>query len=198
MPKAPPRRAARGKPEVMRRASALLPVLALSLAACGGSEPESSRSTTVPSPETSSAVSATSSQDKAPESSDASAVAAEMKGKVSSITKIVTITEDNDPNDLIGRPNGYESAAVLYDNQASCTELGTECGATVETWPDAAAAKARADYIQAILKSSPALGSEWDYVRGNTLLRVSGTLKPSAADKYSATFGGEQVEAPAS
>ena len=37
------------------------------------------------------------------------------------------------------------------------------------------------------------MGSEWDFVKGGALLRVSGTLKPSAAGLYGANFGGRQV-----
>lgn len=114
---------------------------------------------------------------------DATAVAEEI---TQSTTKsVASITEDNDPNDLIGRPNGYLSAAVLYDSNASCTELGVSCGATVEVWPDEAAAKARSDYIQSILKDSPVLGSEFHTLNGSILLRVDGKqLKPSDAKLY--------------
>jgi hypothetical protein len=31
---------------------------------------------------------------------------------------------------------------------------------------------------------------EYDYVLGNTLLRVTGAMKPSAAQQYNAAFGG--------
>jgi hypothetical protein len=38
-----------------------------------------------------------------------------LQAVVPSVRKVVTITEDNDPNCLIGRPNGYTDAAVIYD-----------------------------------------------------------------------------------
>ncbi len=125
---------------------------------------------------------------------DASALATQLKAKVPSVTKIVTITENNDPNNKIGRPNGYVSAAVLYDPSLNCDAagLGVDCGATIEVWPTEAAATARATYIQGIL-SGGGMGSEWDFVKGGALLRVSGTLKPSAAGLYGANFGGRQV-----
>ena len=44
------------------------------------------------------------------------------------------------------------------------------------------------DYIQRILKDSPMLGSEYDYLRGSLLLRVDGALKPSAAAAYETAF----------
>ena len=46
------------------------------------------------------------------------------------------------------RPNGYVGAAVIYDSNASCDDLGVACGVTVEVWADEAAAQARSDYIQ--------------------------------------------------
>lgn len=112
-----------------------------------------------------------------------------LKAQIPSITKLVTITEENDPNDKIGRPNGYTAAVVLFDSRTKCTDgLGSSCGATIEQWPTPADAKARMDYIQGILKDSPMLGSEYDYLRGGLLLRVDGALKPSAAAAYKTAF----------
>ena len=65
-----------------------------------------------------------------------------------------------------------------------------DCGATVEQWPDAAAAQRRLDYIQGIRGAAPALGSEWTTRNGNLLLRVTGELPPSAAKAYEAAFTG--------
>ncbi|AIY16172.3 hypothetical protein KR76_04280 [Pimelobacter simplex] len=121
-----------------------------------------------------------------------------LEGAISEITKTVTITEDNDPNDdMLGRPNGYEAGVVLFDQRAgdeftTCTEeqIGADCGATIEQWPDAESATARMDYIQGLLKDAPILGREYNYVQGKLLLRVSGTLKPSEADEYEAAFTG--------
>ena len=49
---------------------------------------------------------------------------------------------------------------------------------------------ARAAFIQKALTDMPALGTEYDYIRGSALLRVSGEVKPSVATKYNAAFGG--------
>lgn len=113
-----------------------------------------------------------------------------IKAKVSTITKVVTITEDNDPNSKIGRPNGYTDAAVIYDKSASCSSLGADCGATIEVWPTEAEAKARSEFIQKALKDAPALGTEYHTLSGTTLLRVTGKLKPSLAKEYAAAFAG--------
>lgn len=129
------------------------------------------------------------------ESADATEVAEELKSTSSTAEKVVTVTEENDPNDLIGRPNGYDSAAILYDSEVSCDELGSECGVVVEVFSDENAARARGEYIQGILSEAPALGSEWDYVKGSVVLRVSGELKPTSNTKYAEAFGGEEVKA---
>lgn len=120
---------------------------------------------------------------------DATAVATRVKARVRSVTKLVTITEDNDPNNKIGRPGGYVSAATLYDQGASCTELGVECGATVEVWADEESATARSKFIQDALKgANGVLGEEYHYQEGPVLLRVYGDIKPSVARKYQAAF----------
>jgi hypothetical protein len=123
---------------------------------------------------------------------DAHTRAADIQDKVDSVTKIEDLSEDTDSNDLLGRPNGYSAATVLYDKRADgCTDgPGVDCGAVVEQWPSEDAAQARADYIQGILTGSPALGSEYDFVNGGLILRVSGSLKPSEADEYEAAFKG--------
>jgi hypothetical protein len=108
--------------------------------------------------------------------------------KQTTTTKILTIDENNDPNNKIGRPGGYTSAATLYDSTVTCTDIGADCGATIEVYPTAAEAQARADYIQTILKASPVLGTEYDTPVGTALLRVTGIMKPSVAALYSAAM----------
>jgi serine/threonine-protein kinase len=107
-----------------------------------------------------------------PGSATAQSAAGSIKTAIPEVTESITITEDNDPNHLIGRPNGYVAASVLVDSRLPrCTDLGADCGAMVEQWPDQAAAQNRAAYIQSVLKSMPMLGQEWDMVRGGLLLR---------------------------
>jgi serine/threonine protein kinase, bacterial len=119
------------------------------------------------------------------DSATANSAAESAKAAIPEVTEIVEVSEDNDPNNLIGRPNGYVAASVLIDSRLPrCTDLGADCGAMIEQWPDQAAAQARADYIQTMLKSMPMLGQEWDTVKGGLLLRVAGTLKPSEAQAY--------------
>lgn len=120
----------------------------------------------------------------------ATAYAKAIKKQVGSATKVTTLTEDNDTNNLIGRPNGYVSAAVITDKEgdSSDPEPGVAYGATVEMFGTKSEAARRSAYIQGLLEDSPMLGTEYNYTQGKVLLRVSGELRPSVAKKYQAAF----------
>jgi hypothetical protein len=119
-------------------------------------------------------------------------LAAELQAAIPTITSASAITEENDSNDMIGRPNGYVGGEFIADSRATeCYDGGVACGAVIEDWVTAADAQTRSDYIQGILKGSPALGSEYNYIRDGLLLRVSGELPPSAAAEYEAVFVAE-------
>ncbi|RKR73483.1 hypothetical protein C8E83_0576 [Frondihabitans australicus] len=118
----------------------------------------------------------------------AAAISADLQSKIPQVTHVLQITEDNDPNNLIGRPNEYTQAATLYDSRTPCTDIGADCGATIEIWPSAALATNRVNYIQTELKANPILGTEYDYAHGNAVLRVTGTMKPSDEAGYLAAW----------
>lgn len=111
-------------------------------------------------------------------------VAAKVEAEVSAVTKAEALTEDTDPNDLLGRPKGYDAATVIYDERVECSEPGVDCGATIEQWSSKSEAEERAEYIEGF---GP-LANEYHYIDGGLLLRVSGELKPSAAKEYEAAF----------
>lgn len=142
-------------------------VLAVALTSCGGSDGDAA--------------------------SDASTadLAAALQTSVPDITKVVEITEDNDTNDLIGRPGQYDQATFLASSELACdgdyNGLSVDCGAKLERWGSADDAKARMDDIQKKLKDY-GLGSEWDYLAGRILLRVSGAIEPSLAAEYEKAF----------
>lgn len=100
-----------------------------------------------------------------------------------------TVTAENDPNHLLGRPNQYTSKVTFTDTRIKKTDLeGTgkgdvERGGAIEVFDSPANAAARAKYIQAVTKSMPAL-SEYDYVHGTVLVRVSHYLTPAQASQY--------------
>jgi hypothetical protein len=120
-----------------------------------------------------------------PPPATAQSVAESIRGTIPEAVELIQVTEDNDPNNLIGRPNGYVAASVLVDSRLPrCETPGADCGAMIEQWPDQAAAQRRADYIQAMLREMPMLGEEWNTIKGGLLLRVAGELNPSEAQAY--------------
>ncbi|MER6778443.1 MULTISPECIES: hypothetical protein [unclassified Streptomyces] len=100
-----------------------------------------------------------------------------------------TVTAENDPNHLLGRPNGYTSKITFTDSRIPAEQTeghepdDLELGGSIEVFPTAAGAKARADYIQAAGKAMPALG-EYDYVHGTAVIRLSQLLTPAQAADY--------------
>jgi hypothetical protein len=54
----------------------------------------------------------------------------------------------------------------------------------VEVFPTADAAAARQRYIQQVLTTAPFVGTEYSYLDGTALVRVSGKLTPDQAAEY--------------
>jgi hypothetical protein len=106
------------------------------------------------------------------------------------LSDVAAQDEDTDPNNLVGRPNGYLSRASADvpggDEQAE--KYGIDRGLVVETFPSAKDASLRSGYIQGALKGAQLLGTEWHYMAddGRALVRVSGKVKPSLAKKIEA------------
>lgn len=122
-------------------------------------------------------------------SASATSTANALKAAVPTATKVVRITPGNDPNNSIGRPASYTQAAVIFDSRTKCeSKLDVSCGAKVEMFADATGAQQRKAYIEGIAKSAPGLIKEYDYVKGNEILRVSGNLKPGEAKAYESAF----------
>jgi hypothetical protein len=109
--------------------------------------------------------------------------------QVPAASLVKVYTEDDDPNKLLGRPNGYTSKIAFADSRISQADIegaeedAIERGGSIEVFPDAELAKGRAEYIQGALKNS-GLGAEYDYLRGPVLMRVTGNLSPSKARDY--------------
>jgi hypothetical protein len=163
----------------------LIAAAVLALTGCGGdTTPVAKPSTNTPTTTGSTAAPTT------PLAGDATASANKIEALVPSVVKVVTITKNNDPNPIFGRPGSYVSAAVIYEEIVKCTTLTVSCGAKVEVYKVAADATARAKYLKGMKRDGLILGGEYDYVRGVGVLRVFGGVKPSLAEKYHAAFGG--------
>ncbi|RFS82756.1 hypothetical protein D0T12_25305 [Actinomadura spongiicola] len=103
----------------------------------------------------------------------------------------VVYTARTDPNGHLGRPRRYTSKAACTDRRVpkaklANTEHGSvERGCGVEVYPTEAGARARSEYIQQTLGALDGVaGSEYHYVKGGILLRVSGFLTPAQAKQY--------------
>lgn len=120
-----------------------------------------------------------------------------LRAAIPDITQVITVTDANDPNHMIGRAGGYTGAVMFIDTrtrhdgaeQCDVNALDTDtCGATIEEWPSAADAEQRKTYITTVTKSMPLLGNEWMTTRGNLLLRVGAQLPQTAATQYTDAF----------
>lgn len=106
-----------------------------------------------------------------------------------------TVTAANDPDHLLGRPNQYTSKVTFSDSRIKASDVeGTSKGdvtrgGEIEVFADAASAQARAKYIETVTKAMPAL-TEYDYVHGTVLVRVSQYLTPAQAGAYKAAANG--------
>jgi hypothetical protein len=110
-----------------------------------------------------------------------------MRPSIPQVTKVTVWTEATDENNLLGRPFQYTSAASMADKRVPAGQTGVDAGATVEVFLTDYDAQNRADYI-AGFKQGGLLGTEYQTVAGNALLRVTGTLTPTASRAYVAAF----------
>ncbi len=188
------------------RAALLGTAIALGVAACSAGAAASPVPTTEPTPSGSSSANASPvasppapatpiptpapTSTPTPRSLDAAGVIGELKSAGLPITLTVTYTAASDPNHLLGRPNGYQSKASFTDGRVNTSDaidssLGSvDLGGSIEVYPSSAGAIGRAQYIQQSLKGFPMLGTEYDYVAGSVLVRVSGLLIPDQAASY--------------
>ncbi|MGV4980967.1 hypothetical protein ACVB8X_29570 [Streptomyces sp. NRAIS4] len=118
-----------------------------------------------------------------------------LSGQVKAAKLSGTVTAENDPNRLLGRPGQYTSKVTFTDSRIKTSDVeGTkqgdvERGGAVEVFAGSSDAQSRAKYIQAVTKSMPAL-AEYDYVHGTVLVRVSHDLTPKQAAAYKTAADG--------
>lgn len=178
-------------------------LLLLPFAACSGSddEPEirpDTASSSSPSEEPDASPADEESELQGPVE-DVMAIATDLEGSLPDVVESIEITEDNDANDLIGRPGQYDAAVFLALDSLGCSgphydELSIDCGIKLERWPSADDAAARAQDIQTKLQTY-GLGAEWDYGTGRVLLRIAGDVPPTQAaairDAFAEASGAE-------
>jgi hypothetical protein len=122
---------------------------------------------------------------------DAARVVDGLKAAKMPVTSSLVYTRDSDPNSYIGHPGRYKFKAAFTDGRIDPTQAvetfsgSIELGGGVEVFADNSGALGRAKYIQSQLKDAGGfLGTEYDYVAGPVLLRLSGKLTQAEADVY--------------
>lgn len=97
-----------------------------------------------------------------------------------------------DPNDLLGRPNGY-AAKASWDNpeikrRGDARGFNVETGGSVEVFDSDGGAADRAEYLETLAEGAPVF-SEYTFQDGPVVLRVSTRLTPDQADEYEEALG---------
>ncbi|MFL6053661.1 MAG: hypothetical protein ACJ72W_12215 [Actinoallomurus sp.] len=105
------------------------------------------------------------------------------------VKDVIVYDENTDPNKRLGRPGQYTSKVNFTDPRMKKTVNGAggkdvTDGGSVEVFDNASDALARGQYIERVMREIQVLGQEYDYLAGGILLRITGTLPPSAAHKY--------------
>jgi hypothetical protein len=117
-------------------------------------------------------------------------VVADLAGTIGTARPTVVFTAETDPNHLLGRPNGYTSKASFTDSRIKTSDVkdsrtgSVDQGGSVELYPDETGAAARKKFIDDTTKAAPILGTEYSYLDGPVLLRVSQALTPAQAQEY--------------
>jgi zinc-ribbon domain len=121
----------------------------------------------------------------APQSADE--VLQGLKDKDLPIGESVAYTAENDPNDLLGRPNQYTSKVTFKDTRIDphsiADKIDVRNGGSIEVFENQDDATARKNYVESIGKAfAPA--AEYTYREGTVLLRLSHQLTPKQAEEY--------------
>lgn len=101
---------------------------------------------------------------------------------IGDITEIAAVSEDNDPNRLLGKQGGYKAALVFGLKQTGISNLssseliekGITAGGTIEIYSTESEARQRVDYLSAFDGSSLMKGTHT--VKGSLVIRLSKEL----------------------
>lgn len=117
---------------------------------------------------------------------DAAGVLAQLTAAGLPLTNPHVQDENTDPNNLLGRPGGYTSRASfdLAGGDTTADPYFVDRGGVIEVYPTTAGAKARSEAIQGALQATQILGTEYHYLNGPVLVRITGRLKPTAAAPF--------------
>lgn len=111
------------------------------------------------------------------------------------VTDSIIFTEENDPNEALGRPNQYIGKADL--SIEGVEELNEDkaqglSGGTIETFNNEKDCDARAEYLKAFM--DPAMGAfgvdQYTYKYKKMIFRISHSVTPENAAKYKELMDG--------
>ncbi|MFJ5923839.1 hypothetical protein ACIQF6_14700 [Kitasatospora sp. NPDC092948] len=167
--------------------------IALIMTGCSSTAAPEAATTPAAAVPTPSSSSAAAQQPAAAAPRDAKAAVTALTAAVPSIKAVKTYSADDDPNHLLGRPNQYISKTAFADSRIKAEDVEMEDedsvarGGSIEIFATPADAQARVDYIAGIIKQMPAF-TEYDYVHGAEVLRVSKLLTPEQAKQLQAAL----------
>jgi hypothetical protein len=164
----------------------------LALSSCSSSATTAGSDTASSSPSASSPTVAAAPTEAAATLTASQAMAAVAKA-VPQAHETLVLTDTTDPNNLMGRPNEYTSDVRFSDSRVPASDTSpmglskgdVQFGGSIEVFPTAADAAARAKYIQSVTVALPE-AAEYDFVSGPYLIRVSHFLTPAQAAVYQA------------
>lgn len=176
-------------------AAAAAALLFLPFAAACSSSAQSAAAPSAAPPPSSAAPSGPAATSAPPARVTAETVTTQLGKAVPGLKLIEAYTAANDPNHLLGRPGGYSSKTAFSDPRVKASDVQGEehdaidRGGSVEVYSTAAGARARAAYIAGVIKAMPS-ATEYDYVHGAVLVRVSSLLTPAQAADYKRAVAG--------
>lgn len=103
------------------------------------------------------------------------------------INNVVVYNEKTDPNKMLGRPNQYISKVNFADTRLDQLDPKNPNGGSIETFKNTDDLKARKEYIESVIKTTPAF-TEYMVVNGKYLLRLSKDMTNDQVNKYKKAF----------
>jgi hypothetical protein len=169
----------------MKMRSMMIALAIVGLVGCGSDSSSTATSTTA-----NGAVATTAATGKL---TDANGVLQALKSSGIPVLEVDNYTAENDPNKKLGRPGGYTSKVNWHDSRAELKKddqgfIDSDSGGSIEYFSNESDAKARNDYIKGIVSSTGGLVTEYDFLKGKVLLRVSGDLTPAQSEEYRTAF----------
>lgn len=98
-----------------------------------------------------------------------------------SMTELVEYDDETDPNDQIGRPNGYIAKISWYDSRMEKVSETPDC--TVEVFKSVKDLELRKRHIDQMYEAMPILSS-YLFIHKNLILRLPKDLTPKQAAEY--------------